>query len=109
MVDIIVTESETIPSKKVVEILGNVSVKKVMWLIEDPEKLFQELRKQARVLGADAVISVVYRPLSSGIAAQATGIAVKLANESAPKCNNCNKELPEGNIAFCPHCGSSLS
>jgi hypothetical protein len=39
---------------------------------------------------------------------------IKLMNQmktmsiSIPKCPKCGKELPKGNFAFCPFCGSSL-
>ena len=109
MGDIIVTKADTIPTKKVVEILGNVCAKKLVWVSEDPEGLFQELKVKARVLGADAVINAIYVPSGFGFSASATGVAVKLADENEKKCPKCKKALPEGKIAFCPYCGSSLS
>jgi hypothetical protein len=48
-------------------------------------------------------------PSGLGFSASATGVAVKLADEYEKKCSKCKKSLPEGKIAFCPYCGSSLS
>lgn len=110
MVGIIVTQSDTIPTKKVVKILGNVSVKKVVWVSESPERCYEELKKKAEMMGADAIINVSYHSGGTfGIHESCSGIAVKLEDDELNMCPKCNKKMPEGNFSFCPHCGTSVN
>ncbi len=109
MVDILISKSDSIPTKKIVAVLGNVSAKKAMWFSESPEKCFEELKKKAEEMGADGIINVTYEPSGlAGVSGSCYGIAVKLADSEIQTCPKCNKELPSGNYTYCPHCGSSL-
>jgi uncharacterized protein YbjQ (UPF0145 family) len=110
--DIIITSTDTIPTKKIVKILGNVTVKKHMWSSERADLCYEELRKAAERMSADAVINVAYSPAGTfGVVGSCTGIAFKLEEESLeqyPKCPNCERELPQSDFDFCPFCGKSL-
>jgi uncharacterized protein YbjQ (UPF0145 family) len=109
MAGVIITESDNVPTKKIVAVLGNVSAKVLCWSRESPEKCFDELSKIAGTMGADAVINVVYHKAGIlGWHGTCTGIAVKLEDLDISFCPNCNKELPKGNLMFCPFCGNSL-
>ena len=82
--DVLISTSDSIPTKKIVSLIGEVSAKKVMYMGENPEKCFEELKKKAREMGANAVINVVYYPSGShGLHGTAKGLAVKV--ENAPK------------------------
>jgi len=110
MSDILVTTSDKIPGKKIVKVLGNVYAKKIEWFSPEPNKCFEELKRQAKLMGADAVINVVYASAGAlGISGSCSGIAVKLADISQKTCPKCRKELPEENYAFCPYCGASIN
>jgi uncharacterized protein YbjQ (UPF0145 family) len=110
MAGVIITESDNVPTKKIVAVLGNVTAKALMWSRESPEKCYEELRKIAGSMGADAVINVVYHKAGNlGFHGYATGLAVKLEDLDISLCPNCNKELPKGKLAFCPFCGKSLN
>jgi len=108
MVNILVSKSDGIPTKKIVTVLGNISAKKLMWWSESPEECFEELKKKAEKMGADGSINVAYVPSGLGFSASCHGLAVKLADAEIHTCTKCNKELPSGNYTYCPHCGSSL-
>jgi len=106
---ILISKSDSIPTKKIVAVLGNVSAKKVMWFSESPEKCFEELKKKAEMMGADGIINVTYEPSGLfGVSGTCHGLAVKLEDADRQTCPKCNKELPSGNYTYCPHCGSSL-
>jgi len=81
MGDILISTSDSIPTKKIVAVLGNVSAKKTMWFSESPEKCFEELKKKAEKMGADGIINVTYEPSGlGGISGSCHGLAVKLAD-----------------------------
>jgi ribosomal protein S27AE len=109
MGDILISKSDSIPTKKTVAVLGNVSAKKAMWASERPDKCFEELKKKAEKMGADGIINVTYEPSGvGGFYGTCHGLAVKLEDADRQECPKCNKELPSGKYKFCPHCGSSL-
>ena len=107
---IIVTERDDVPTKKIVEVLGKISAVTPAPMGERPEKCYQILRSKAEKMGADAVINVIYsragnwRPTCS-----ASGLAVKLADLDRNLCPRCSRELPKGDILFCPFCGTRLN
>lgn len=109
MVEIIMSTTDNIPTKKIVKVLGNISAKKTVWLSENPEGCFKELKKKARLLGANAIINAKYHSSGLGMSASATGVAVKVEDITQLVCGQCSKELPEGDFSFCPYCGSKLS
>jgi uncharacterized protein YbjQ (UPF0145 family) len=111
---IIITSSDKIPTKKIVKVLGNVFAERRMtwmWQRERPELCYEDLRKAADKMGADAVINVTYTPPGTfGVIASCHGIAIKVEEEIEDylKCPNCEKKLPHSNFAYCPFCGKSL-
>ena len=110
MGDVIITPSDNIPTKKIVAVLGNVSARKFVMFNERPEKCFEELKKKAAAMGADAVINVIYRkPGLLENSANCNGLAVTLEDDVKKLCPKCKKELPDDKFPFCPHCGSSTT
>jgi len=76
---ILVFESDNIPTKKIVAVIGNVSSKKVMWLGDRPDKCIEELKKKAEEIGANAIINFTYQSAGAlGIYGTCRGLAVKV-------------------------------
>lgn len=109
MVEIIMSTTNNIPTKKIVKVLGDISAKKKVWLSENPEGCFKELKKEARAMGANAIINAKYHFSGLGMTASATGVAVIVKDIKRLVCDQCSKELPEGDFTFCPFCGAKLS
>ena len=106
---VIITTSDKIPGKRIVKVLGNVYAKKAEWFSPEPNKCFEELKKKAKLMGANAVINVVYTSAGAlGYSGSCSGIAVKLEDYPQKMCPKCKKELPE-DYSFCPYCGAPLS
>ena len=78
---ILVSESDKIPTKKVVSVVCNVSAKKVMWFSDNPDKCMEELKKKAEEVGANAIINFAYEPAGAlGISGSCRGLAVKVVD-----------------------------
>jgi|GEM_PF-5105136 len=76
---ILVSDSDKIPTMKVVEVIGNISTKKVMWVSENPDKCMDELKKKAEAIGANAIINFTYEPSGTlGWFGTCRGLAVKV-------------------------------
>jgi uncharacterized protein YbjQ (UPF0145 family) len=109
MGEIIITTSDKVPKKRIVKVLGNVYAQKAEWFSPKPNECFEELKKKAKLMGADAVINAVYTSSGTfGVHGSCSGIAVKLEDSPQNLCPKCKKELPEGSYSFCPHCGASV-
>lgn len=116
--NIIVTSSDKIPTKRIVKVLGTVHAKKAMWISENPELCYEELKKVAGRMGADAVINVVYCPSGHGAYGSCNGIAVKLEEDSTVRGTEANasntqvvreKEIIKEVVMIpCPYCGALM-
>ena len=79
---ILVSDSDKIPTMKVVEVIGNISAKKAMWFSENPDKCMEQLKKKAEDLGANAIINFTYEPAGTlGLSGTCRGLAVKVEPE----------------------------
>ena len=83
--DIIVTTSDQIPGKKIVKVLGVVYDTRIAWISPKnaQRRLIEELKRQARLLGADAIINLKIQPELVGFSG--IGTAVKLEDEQNHK------------------------
>lgn len=76
---ILVSESDNIPTKKIVAVVCNVSARKAMWFSERADKCMEELKKKAEEVGANAIINFTYEPAGAlGMYSTCRGLAVKV-------------------------------
>ena len=54
-----------------------------------------------------AIVGLVFEYMANAVKkslmSELAGMAIR-----TPKCSKCEKELPQGNFAFCPFCGNSV-
>lgn len=92
MGEIIVTTTETIPGRKIVEVLGPLWVKihRTSFTTEEGTRknVLEKIKQQAAQMGADAIICFKFEKLESkwlGTSIAASGDAVKLASRRSKK------------------------
>ena len=79
---VIVTSSDHIPTRRIVQVIGNVSAKKVMWISERPDQCTKKLKEKAREMGANAIINFAYERCGFwGWHGTCRGLAVKVEDE----------------------------
>ena len=115
----IISKTDNIPTKKVVSVLGNISISQTEWLENDETKAMNKLKTKAQAMGANAIINFVYSPSAPGmIKATASGLAVivedKTNSQTVPPtppskqgykyCYACGEKIPIS-FGFCGKCG----
>jgi len=79
MGNVLVSTSDGVPGKEIVEVLGNVSVKRSVWFKNDKEKMVRKLQGEAEGMGANAVVNMVYESAGVfGTTERCSGLAVKV-------------------------------
>jgi len=64
-------------------VIGNVSAKKLAWVSEPVDKCFEELKKKAEDIGADAIINATYESAGTfGWHGTCRGLAVKVEDDT---------------------------
>ena len=80
---VLVSESDSIPTKKIVAVIGNVSARKLAWVSEVKNSCIEDLKRQADDMGANAIINVTYEKAGIlGWHGTARGLAVKVEEET---------------------------
>lgn len=112
----IVSKTDDIPTKKIVTVLGKISIK----IIEDffgseENATMQKLIRKAKAMGADAITNFSYRRLGifeiittySGLAVITEDIIPIQQVLNTNVCWNCGTQI-EKNQRFCRFCGTKL-
>ncbi|MBA7536955.1 hypothetical protein ES705_29221 [subsurface metagenome] len=78
MSNVLVSTSDEVLGENIVEVLGAVSVERSVWFNNDKEGLVRRLQLEAELIGANAIVSMVYKPAGFfGITERCSGKAVK--------------------------------
>ncbi len=109
----IVSKTDNIPTKRIVSILGNISIRRAEAFSENEEKAMQKLIRKAERMGANAIINFSYRGSGTwGTYGSCSGLAVIIEDinpghqdQNMVYCRNCGKVI-EIFARFCKHCGS---
>ena len=73
----LVSKTEKIPNKKIIKVIGNVSVKFIEWWNQDEGLAIKKLAEKATVIGANGIINFTYRGSGLfGTHGSANGLAV---------------------------------
>ncbi len=106
----IVSKTDRIPTKKIISVLGNISIKKTAWVSNNEEKAMEKLIKKAELMSANAIINYSYRGSGAwGAYESCSGLAV-IVQDTQPDqnmvyCHNCGKLIIHTD-RYCKHCGS---
>jgi uncharacterized protein YbjQ (UPF0145 family) len=116
-VPIIISTSDSIPGKNIVDVIGDVFVKRTVWFEDDKGKMIEMLKREAEDMGANAVVNMVHQPSGFwGSTESCSGLAVKIEAFSVQGqkqgdsifCTECGEQLPKDS-KYCSHCGANLS
>ena len=109
----LVSKTDGIPTKRIVSILGNVSIRRAEAFSENEGKAMEKLIRKAERMGANAIINYSYRGSGTwGTYGSCTGLAV-IVEDIRPSfeerdiayCRDCGKPITKSD-SFCRHCGS---
>jgi uncharacterized protein YbjQ (UPF0145 family) len=111
----IVSKTDNIPTKRIVSVLGNISIKRAEAFSENEEKSMQKLIRKAERMGANAIINFSYRGSGTwGVYSSCSGLAVIIEDinnnldhrdKNKVYCRYCGKIIRNLD-RFCRHCGS---
>jgi uncharacterized protein YbjQ (UPF0145 family) len=90
----LVSKTDTIPNKHIINVIGNVTVKKLELWNQDEGKVMEKLMEKAILMGANAIINFSYRGSGLfGTHGMANGMAVKVEDINIDKLKNESLEL----------------
>jgi len=109
----IVSKTDNIPTKRILSVLGNVSIKRAEAFSENEGKAMEKLIRKAERMGANAIINFSYRGSGTwGTHGSCTGLAVivddikrSFPDQDMVYCRDCGKPIINTD-SFCKHCGS---
>ena len=101
----LVSKTDNIPTKKIISILGNISINRVEWWGHDETKAMEKLIEKAKSMGANAIINFSYNDSGVfGAYGNSNGIAVITENIDKKD----SKEITSTDYKFCHKCGEKI-